>query len=61
VLAAAAWDAFPERERPLAREGTIFFLRKTVLASRNRHKNETILAPTAINENEFFLAKKYLG
>jgi hypothetical protein len=37
------------------------FTLKTVLASRNRHKNEIILAPTVINENEFLLAKKYLS
>ncbi len=36
-------------------------LRKTVLASRNRHKNKIILVPIAITENEFLLAKKYLS
>jgi len=36
-------------------------LRKTVLAYSDRHKNEVILVPIAINENEFLLAKKYLS
>ena len=36
-------------------------LRKTVLVSRIRYKNEIILVPDAINENEFLLAKKYLS
>jgi hypothetical protein len=41
--------------------GNNLLLRKTVLASRNRHKNEIILVPIVINENEFLLAKKYLS
>ncbi len=36
-------------------------LHKTVLASRNRHKNEIVLVLIAITENEFLLAKKYLS
>ena len=36
-------------------------LRKTVLASRIRYKNEIILVSDAVNENEFLLAKKYLS
>ena len=58
MLVTGAWDVFPERDR-LPREGNNLILLKTVLASRNRHKNEIILAPTVINENEFLLAKKY--
>ena len=41
--------------------GNNLLLRKTVLASRNRHKNEIVLVPIAITENEFLLAKKYLS
>ncbi len=40
--------------------GNNLLLRKTVLASRNRHKNEVILVPITVNENEFLLVKKYL-
>jgi hypothetical protein len=40
--------------------GNNFLLRKTVLASRNRQKNEIVLVPIVITENEFLLAKKYL-
>ena len=36
-------------------------LLKTVLASRNRHKNEIILVSVAIAENKFLLTKKYLS
>ncbi len=46
---------------PACTRGNNLLLRKTVLVSSNRHKNEIILEPTVINENEFFLAKKYLS
>ena len=35
-------------------------LRKTVLVSRIIYKNENILVPDTVNENEFLFAKKYL-
>ena len=41
--------------------GNNFLLRKTVLASLNRHKNEIILVPIVITENEFLIGKKYLS
>ncbi len=41
--------------------GNNLLLRKTLLASRNRHNNEIILVPITINENEFLFAKKYLS
>jgi hypothetical protein len=36
-------------------------LRKTVLVSHIRFKNEISLAPDAVNENEFLLSKQYLS
>ena len=36
-------------------------LRKTVLTSRIRYKNEIILVPDTVNENEFLFSKKYLS
>jgi hypothetical protein len=41
--------------------GNDLLLRKTVLASRNRNKNEIVLVPIVIIENEFLFAKKYLS
>ena len=36
-------------------------LRKTVLTSRIRYKNEIILVPDTVNENEFLMTKEYLS
>jgi hypothetical protein len=41
--------------------GNNLLLRKAVLDSLNRHKNEIILVPIVITENEFLIGKKYLS
>jgi hypothetical protein len=48
-------------ERTARSRGNNLLLRKTVLTSHIRYKNEIILAPDVVNENEFLLAKKYLS
>ncbi len=49
------------RERTARMRGNNLLLRQTLLASRIRYKNEVILVPDAVNENESLLAKKYLS
>jgi hypothetical protein len=44
-------------ERTARSRGNNLLLRKTELASRIGYKNEIILVPDAVNENEFLLAK----
>ena len=50
------------RERTARSRGNNLILRKTILASHIRYRNEIILVPDPVNElNEFLLAQKYLS